>query len=176
MRNEFDLSYVAGFFDGEGSVCIAESHRKDRLVEYVLACGIGNTYFPILVFLKKRFGGTLHLNLSGQKRKEHYKPFLQWYLSGNKAIKFLKTILPYLIVKKSQAEVGIAFQEFKGAKRLIGKHDPDRFSRMKNFKEQLLAARNQSEDFQYTGSISRKDFQSALKESSTTNTRGFTQI
>jgi len=170
MKSKFDLSYVAGFFDGEGSICISESHRRDRFVEYVLFCGIGNTYFPILVYLKDMFGGSLHLNLSSKKRKDTYLPFLQWYISGNKAVKFLKTILPYLIVKKSQAIVGIAFQEFKASKR-GGKHDPTRFPRMKLYKEQLLIARHECDNAQYTGSISRKDYLSAWVESSTTNTR-----
>ena len=161
---KFSLKYVAGFFDGEGSVCISRSKRKDRLVEYVFFVGIGNTYFPVLEFLKGRFGGSLHLNLSSKKRKATYKPFLQWAISGKKAKRFLEQILPFLIVKKAQAKVGIAFQEFKSSCRInrkreeSGKYKPDsvRFEKMEAFRTSLLKAR-QSNNFQYTESISRED-------------------
>ena len=162
MEVEYDLSYIAGFFDGEGSVCITASHRKDRFVEYILQVGIGNTYFPILVYLHKRFGGSLHLNLSCQKRKATNKPFLQWCISAGKAVIFLEAILPYLIVKKTQAEVCIAFQKFKSSKR-GGKaaHDPTRLTRMSIYRDELRETRLQGNNLQYTGQISRKGRQTA---------------
>jgi len=181
MKPKFSLEYVAGFFDGEGCVCISKSKRKNweyqtRYLEYVFSVGIGNTYFPILYFLKDRFGGSLHLNLSGKRKKATYKPFLQWNISGRKAKRFLEQILPFLIVKKSQAEIGIAFQEFKSfckvnrKKDISGRYirDSVRFEKMEAFKISLLAAR-QSDKSQYTESISREDL--INQEPSTTTRR-----
>ncbi len=164
------MDYVAGFFDGEGCVCITKTHRKIRDThEYVLSTGIGNTYAPILYYLKEEFGGYIHLNLSAKKRKATYKPFFQWHITGKKARCFLEKLLPYLIVKKEQAEIGIAFQKCKSTLPRRGqKTDYVRMTKFDNFRLQLAYSRS-SDNLQYTEAISREDLSN--QEPSTT-TRG----
>ena len=63
--------------------------------------------------MKELFGGQIRIN-----RK-------LWSLGGQPAVKALSEMLPYLIVKKSQAELGIQFQSRKARK---GGKYPDPFA------------------------------------------------
>lgn len=157
MKEEFDLRYIAGFFDGEGSISLCRSKRKDRLIEYVLMVSLSNTYYPIVTFLKEVFDGSLFLNTSAHKKNPNHRPVLQWTISGKKAKKALERLLPFLVVKKEQAVIGIAFQEFKSKKPGGHKAEPERFLVMQNFKDQLQTVRDKGNRLQDTWLISRKD-------------------
>lgn len=54
------------------------------------------------------------------KPKGNKRAAYRWCISSREAIPFLKAVLPFLIVKRAEAELGIAFQSTKhyGPKRL----------------------------------------------------------
>ena len=100
--------YIAGFFDGEGSVGIYS--RKDRLGGFGLRVQLTqNTSTDsqiILQYLQNKYGG----NLTTQKTLSDKLKY-NWQLNSNKAVLFLKDIYPYSILKRKQIEVAIYFQE-----------------------------------------------------------------
>ncbi len=59
--------------------------------------------------LKMQFGG--HISLV--ERHKPNKPFWTWVVCSRKAASFLKLFLPYLQIKRPQAELALAFQERK---------------------------------------------------------------
>lgn len=85
------LSYLAGFFDGEGSIGFYS--RSPRIT-------VVNTYLPILKQFKTIFGGSI---IKRQKVEEHHKYSYAWVLCGNKIDTVLTTLLPYLKEKRKQA-------------------------------------------------------------------------
>lgn len=116
------LEYLGGFFDGEGSISIIFS--KPRLKPYknkvknpgrgnfdLLVC-VTNTKKEILEVYLEKFGGNLRLD---SKHKATWKPYWKdcytWSVGNIKGLSFLKTIYPFLFIKKEQARLAIEFQE-----------------------------------------------------------------
>jgi hypothetical protein len=105
---QHELSYAAGFFDGEGSVSIAKRGEYKGRQGYELVAQITNTYRDVLVMLQARFSGRIYTK--NQSHSFGTKPcyWLRW--TGPDAADFLREIYPYLVVKKGKAEVGLRFQ------------------------------------------------------------------
>lgn len=102
MINEpkLDLSYIAGFFDGEGCVNISKSG---------LRATITNTDINVLLLIQKCYSkGKIRSRKlkDGEKRKPCY--MLEFW-SGDASL-FLQSIIELLIIKKEQAEIGLLYQ------------------------------------------------------------------
>jgi hypothetical protein len=108
-----DWSYLAGLFDGEGSVTITHHHRGHRKagpLYHELAINIANTYEPVIQWVKDKLGfGMIHkkrcAGMPGARKDIWY-----WETANKKAEQFLLLILPYLKIRKAQAEEGLAFR------------------------------------------------------------------
>lgn len=93
-ESEF-LAYVAGFFDGEGCIQIPCNERGN----YTLRINVCQKSEAVLQYIRSRLGGEIS-NGKGVK-------ILYWH--GSNAVPVLEQILPWLVVKKSQAELAIEF-------------------------------------------------------------------
>lgn len=103
-----DLAYLAGIVDGEGYIGITADHRTrnpDRPC-WRLRVAVTNTNEWLMQHLKFSIGGGTII-LRSDKRQ---KPCYQWEIGNRKAAEFLKLILPYLRLKRPQAELAIKFQ------------------------------------------------------------------
>jgi len=98
--NKKELAYLAGFFDGEGSVIIDKNHG--------MACVVASTTKWILELLRFNFGGSI--NTDKKIRYEHGHICYHWKINSTNAESFLQAILPYLKLKRPEAEVAIKFQ------------------------------------------------------------------
>jgi len=102
------FQYIAGFFDGEGSIGIYYRQRtKDRFhLRTQLTNNKNKNAQRLMGYLMDKFGGNLseQVTLSGNIK-------YNWQLNSDKAVYFLKKIEPYLIFKKDQAIIAINWQE-----------------------------------------------------------------
>lgn len=108
----FDKIYVAGFFDGEGCVLIVDnksgkSHSCREGAYFQLHVSIRNTDEAILRWIKGLFGGSIH---ECKSENPLHKDSWLWATASRIAESFLRTILPYLRVKKEQTLLGLEFQ------------------------------------------------------------------
>lgn len=62
-------------------------------------------------WLQVSFGGLIYHRQFRQKR---WKPQVQWIITGEQAGGFMKAIRPYLILKRTQAEIALKFLGIKG--------------------------------------------------------------
>lgn len=99
-----DLAYIAGFFDGEGCIHLNRVKRQNLYLRVVVV----QTNEWIIQWLKYSFGGQVYKML---REKDHHKQRWQWHLYGNQSLEFLKAIRPYLILKRTEAELAIKFQQ-----------------------------------------------------------------
>src|SRR3982751_6376897 len=101
------LAYVAGFFDGEGSIGIYRNGQGTFHLRTQLTQNVTVESHHLLEELRLTFGGNLAF-----MRARIYKggAAYNWQLTGNTAARFLKEIRPYLRMKGAQAEVAIAWQ------------------------------------------------------------------
>ena len=100
------FQYLAGLFDGEGSIGIYPHHRGRMSLRTQLVQNKNKNTFPLLQYLSKRYGGTLppQKSVSGKWK-------VNWQLSSERALLFLRDIYPYLVIKREQAAIAIAWQQ-----------------------------------------------------------------
>jgi len=96
------IGYLAGIFDGEGTIGIGKSHPDGR-VSYSLVIQIATMHQKTIFLLYQYFGGNFCL---GKSTKMAY-----WYCCGSNVGKILKLIIPYLIEKKEQTELALNYLE-----------------------------------------------------------------
>ena len=91
--------YLAGFIDGEGSLGI---YRHNEL-----SIQIAQINRRVLDQIQSQYGGRVLIIRSRQNKKGHIH---QYYLSRRNQVKIMiEDILPYLIVKKQEAEIVLKF-------------------------------------------------------------------
>jgi hypothetical protein len=93
-----EVAYLAGFFDGEGSIGITGGS---------LCARISNTYRPILERFQKIFGGTISVHSMGDEKSR-----LSWVWTsyGDTAQTALEILEPYLVEKRTQAFIGLLYR------------------------------------------------------------------
>ena len=99
-----DLAYYAGFFDGEGCIMINKRPNSGHRLDV----RISNTNKHILLGYISLFGGGLYKQ---KRRKDTHKDKWQWCLSTKASVLFLKTLYPYLRLKKAEALLAIEYQQ-----------------------------------------------------------------
>jgi hypothetical protein len=128
MSPQSKAAYVAGFMDGEGTFCIGRTHYTrmghtmpgEQDWQYRLMVQIPNTNKKILDWIKDHFGGII----SKVKSREQYKQQWLWLASGNSVKEsFILAILPYLIGKREQALVALAFLRLGSAQVPLKRND-----------------------------------------------------
>jgi hypothetical protein len=108
--DEITASYVAGFFDGEGTVFIGKS-KTPNSHSYSLRVRIGcSDYEPIKVITDFANCGILDTLETHQGR-----PYYRWRCYDKHVTEFLLRIQPYIRGKKIQVELALEFQKFKKA-------------------------------------------------------------
>lgn len=117
--SETDLAYMAGLIDGEGTIGIERrgggpTYKSTR---YTLVVAIQMSDRPAIDHVARLFQRNIFVKTaSGSMRKNAYRVTWQSRL----AMELLKPLVPYLILKRPQALVGIQFQEEQSADRRIG--------------------------------------------------------
>ncbi len=96
-----ELFYIAGFFDGEG--CVNLQMNESKKYGELTVC-ISNNHCGILRYIQSIFNGRIH-----NTRSYGYTP--EWRCESKKAVFFLESVLPYLRIKRRQAELAIEFQK-----------------------------------------------------------------
>ena len=98
-----DLAYFAGIIDGEGSFAIHNNgtHR------FALQLQIGNTSPLLMEWVRSRFGGSVNLE---KRNNPRHKPVFRWLAQADALDQILPALLPYLVVKKAQADLFLAYR------------------------------------------------------------------
>lgn len=98
---EKQLAYIAGIFDGEGTLVIGKYPRPDtQNLGYRAYMAFSNTHVPLLQYLKSVVGGKIIHMKNG---------CYTLTLTTSEIRRWLPEILPFLIVKKEQAEELLTF-------------------------------------------------------------------
>lgn len=112
LIRKVELAYMAGIFDGEGCIHIVKrkpdkKNKNSLSPSYSLRLGINISSKVIPYFFLSVCGGGVHKK---ERREDFYKDTWEWTLCGSPAAELLKNLLPYLKIKRVEAELGIRFQ------------------------------------------------------------------
>ena len=114
MNDRDKLIYLAGIIDGEGCIginaiknngCCNTRNFKVRLM-------VVNTDLRLICWLKENFGGSVSARNRKSFKKE-WKDCYSWSIYCSQAGRLIALVYPYLIVKKQQAEIVIAYRKIQ---------------------------------------------------------------
>lgn len=103
---KINLAYIAGFFDGEGSIGVYTNgsggcHLKLQVVQTESIAS-----YELLSELAQYYGGSVaHIKPWDKYVKWKYN----WQVSSNKAAEFLQDVAPFLRLKWDQVQVALAW-------------------------------------------------------------------
>ena len=109
---EAERAYLAGILDGEGCLAIYKQFQKATPIRaarwhFFPRVTVGNTRLELLFWLKQKLGGAVNVNTKQiGRRKTGYR----WTCSDRRAIEVITLALPYLLLKRSQAELILSFR------------------------------------------------------------------
>lgn len=112
MERQQLIAWAAGFFDGEGYVRIA-APASGRSSGY-LKINVTQVDRRSLNLLVDLFGGSI---TRATRSDERYRVAGRWELQGRKATAALEEMLPYLVVKREHATIGIEYGHLLGEPR-----------------------------------------------------------
>lgn len=108
-KRDTTLAYAAGLFDGEGSITI-----QRKVNTFCIIVRVTSTDRAIIDFLNRNFGGWVGVQ-TPNKKVEKCRPCWYWGIQSKAASLFLARISPFLVIKKSQADLALEFQSRLGA-------------------------------------------------------------
>lgn len=114
--SELEKAYVAGLFDGEGSVYITLHRSKwcRRKQRMDLCCSLNLTNRRTIDYLASIFPSTIVVEPS---RRSNRRTTYRWRLYSKRACDFLREIYPYMVLKKNQADVAFKFRDIQEKQR-----------------------------------------------------------
>jgi hypothetical protein len=87
------LAYLAGYLDGEG--CFTLWHERTPVIS------VSNTFPYVLQALLGEFGGRINRKVTTHRDRTAW----EWRVCGDRAIDAAEIVRPYLIEKRSQADL-----------------------------------------------------------------------
>lgn len=129
MKKEL-LIYLAGLWDGEGSFMLVKTstrNKKDpkdyspkahgqffqipinRTPTAQVCMTVNGIQENVMQIFKDNYDGVLHLIKNPPSKNKNGKPVLMWRATSRKATTLAKDLLPYLRIKKRQAEIIIRY-------------------------------------------------------------------
>lgn len=98
-------AYLAALIDGEGCIGIVRSFKEGQ-VRYCTSLTIGNTS-PVVADIQREYGLG---NVVWHKQKHQgWKPKLEWRIGAYAIRAVLPLVLPYMRIKRNQAELALRF-------------------------------------------------------------------
>jgi hypothetical protein len=101
-----EAAYIAAFIDGEGTISIRKYKRKAMAggVRYVPVVEMNNSDVGVMQYLRSVIGPNRY-HVHSKQRQENHKKMYQLRLPSNVQRWLLEEILPYLRIKRRQAEI-----------------------------------------------------------------------
>ncbi len=127
---ETELAYTAGIIDGEGTIVIERSRdnkpqqstqrhrnrtRNHSGIKYRMHVSVLIREKSLCEWLRLNYGGSVYM--AGKPTNPNHSQCWVWRVGSGVASGFLKQIIPYLHLKKLQAENAIRFQLLVESKR-----------------------------------------------------------
>lgn len=103
------LAYIAGFFDGEGTITIARNARGNKPYYHRISVSVTSTDLEVLQLIQKWFPEGKIIEAHDKRAKVHYRAAYRYQITGPRAYRMLVLLRPYLVLKRRQAALAIGF-------------------------------------------------------------------
>lgn len=117
MEDQLKYAYLAGLFDGEGTVTLS---RENSGIYKSPVLSMSSTSFNLLEMCKTTFGG----HISKQKvYKDHHKQSWSWKVRNNPAITAAELLLPFIQEPEKKRRITLLLTKYKDVTPRNGKYD-----------------------------------------------------
>lgn len=101
-----ELAWLAGLFDGEGSVNLRfwANHPKCRSGSWHLTASITNTHAPTILTVRDILGFG---HVTREVRPAPRRPVYDWKVAARSAERFLRLIQPFVVTKREQVRLAL---------------------------------------------------------------------
>jgi hypothetical protein len=107
--SEAQLGWLAGFFDGEGTIAINRYPTVSKKPSFHGSVTVANTDKRVIAYIKELLSAHVSCITPSKPRKKNHKVCYHIQLRRRSIAPFLEVILPYLVGKKKQAQLVLAF-------------------------------------------------------------------
>ena len=98
-----DCIYAAGFIDGEGCIAVQRPSQRRGPASFRAYVEVAQVDPAPLEFLAARWGGGIYtFDRSHERYGGNARPIHSWRIASRVAVKFLRDIAPFAIVKRTQ--------------------------------------------------------------------------
>lgn len=104
VERDFVL-YVAGFFDGEGSVGVYPNARGSYFLRTQVTQNVSPAVTALFAACVSRWGGNFSTQVGARPEGKY-----NWQLGSHRCVRFLEEILPFSRLKRDQIEIAVAWQ------------------------------------------------------------------
>src|SRR5713101_1736663 len=123
--NETSIAYCAGLFDGEGCILLSKhytyaNHKETAYgrqpnYRYRMDIRLNQTRPESVIYLQETLGGTVYFlrRSHGPNKEKIYAGRWCWEMADTIAAHALEQLLPFLRIKKDEAELALQFQASK---------------------------------------------------------------
>lgn len=115
--NETTLAYLAGAIDSDGSFTVRVdktlvNRGENKFAQYNEMISLKQVTPEVPKLLRETFGGCLYLQAASVTKG---RPLWSWHVSSLKASKAIRSLMPYLIIKRKQAALLLRLRARKDA-------------------------------------------------------------
>lgn len=111
------IEYLAGLFDGEGTVTLSRRNASDLYRTPTLS--LSSTTKELVDVCKDAFGGWI---ISKKQYAAHHKPAWHWYCNGDAAISASSQLLPYIREPAKRHRMTLLCTQYKSVTVRNGKY------------------------------------------------------
>ena len=106
-----DCAYIAGLLDADGTICMFRINPGKRWESCNFAIQIVNRDLAVLEWVQSMFGGFVRERKYNRKapHAKNWQPVFDWVADASGREEFLCSILPFLHIKRRQAELALTF-------------------------------------------------------------------
>jgi LAGLIDADG DNA endonuclease family protein len=127
MISNVEAAYVAGIFDGEGSISLTRN-RIDRFPSPQVS--VTSTDRELLVWLRVRFHGSI---VKKRRRLAIHSQAFEWKLTDRQALLFLQVIRPYLVIRRRIRRIELLLDAYLSCTPRNGRYSQEMLERKKAF-------------------------------------------
>ncbi len=119
---ETQKAYMAGLLDGEGCIGVFKQKSSGKMWQFDFGVRviITNTNEMVLIWVKEITGAGC-MYKSKKAFKENWSPVHRWQVTAEQARSFIKTIYPYLKIKKDIADIVLQLPHLPSQRKYSGR-------------------------------------------------------
>ena len=114
-----ELAYLAGLLDGEGTICMKKQNLTNaaQKIRYRIAVTlVYTTSIELVGWLSSTLGSAVQIhNVNRKGMPDHYSQLYLVRMSEIPGEEMIKRLLPYLVIKRRQAELFLRYREIQKA-------------------------------------------------------------